>query len=101
VHVEPYRLLQSIEAIELVPLENATECCGGAGIYGLTHPDLGGRILRDKIDAIERAAPDVVATANPGCAMQIAAGLRLRGNATPVLHPMELLARFGATTSAI
>ena len=100
VHVEPYRLLQSIEAIELVPLERAAECCGGAGIYGLTHPDLGGRILRDKIDAIERAAPDVVATANPGCAMQIAAGLRLRGNPTPVLHPMELLARFGATQPA-
>lgn len=100
VHVEPYRLLQSIEAIELVPLERAAECCGGAGIYGLTHPDLGGRILRDKIDAIERAAPDVVATANPGCAMQIAAGLRLRGNPTPVLHPIELLTRFGATKPA-
>jgi glycolate oxidase iron-sulfur subunit len=96
VHVEPYRLLQSIPAIELVPLARAAECCGGAGIYGLTHPDLGGRILRDKIDAIEQAAPDVVATANPGCAMQIAAGLLLRGNDTPVVHPMELLARYGA-----
>lgn len=96
VHVEPYRLLQSIEGIELVPLERATECCGGAGIYGLMHPDLGGRILRDKIDAIERAAPDVVATANPGCAMQIGAGLRLRGNPTPVVHPLELLARYGS-----
>ena len=96
VHVEPYRLLQSIDAIELVPLERAAECCGGAGIYGLMHPDLGGRILRDKIDAIERAAPDIVATANPGCAMQIGAGLRLRGNPTPVLHPVELLARYGS-----
>ncbi|HEX6588274.1 MAG TPA: heterodisulfide reductase-related iron-sulfur binding cluster, partial [Longimicrobiales bacterium] len=92
VHVEPYRLLQSIDEIELVPLERASECCGGAGIYGLMHPDLGGRILNDKIDAIERAAPDVVATANPGCAMQIGAGLRLRGNPTPVMHPLELLA---------
>jgi glycolate oxidase iron-sulfur subunit len=92
VHVEPYRLLQSIGGIELVPLERAAECCGGAGIYGLMHPDLGGRILRDKIDAIEQAAPDLVVTANPGCAMQIAAGLLLRGNATPVVHPMELLA---------
>ena len=95
VHIEPYRLLQSIPAIELVPLPRAAECCGGAGIYGLTHPDLGGRITRDKIDAIEEVAPDVVATANPGCAMQIAAGLLLRGNETPVVHPMELLARFG------
>ena len=94
--MEPYRLLQSIPAIELVPLSRAAECCGGAGIYGLTHPDLGGRILKDKIDAIEQAAADVVATANPGCAMQIAAGLLLRGNETPVVHPMELLARFGS-----
>lgn len=92
VHVEPYRLLQSMPGLELVPLERAAECCGGAGIYGLTHPDLGGRILRDKIDAIQSAAPDVVATANPGCAMQIAAGLLLRGDRTPVVHPMELLA---------
>ena len=92
VHVEPYRLLQGLPGIELVPLERAAECCGGAGIYGLMHPDLGGRILKDKIDAIERAAPDVVATANPGCAMQIGAGLLLRGNETPVVHPMELAA---------
>lgn len=92
VHVEPYRLLQSMPHVELVPIERASECCGGAGIYGLTHPDLGGRILRDKIDAIRRAAPDVVATANPGCAMQIGAGLLLAGDPTPVVHPMELLA---------
>ncbi|HUF13469.1 MAG TPA: heterodisulfide reductase-related iron-sulfur binding cluster [Longimicrobiales bacterium] len=99
VHVEPYRLLQSMPFIELVPLERAAECCGGAGIYGLTHPDLGGRILKDKIDAIQAAAPDVVATANPGCAMQIAAGLLLRGDATPVVHPMELLARADASAA--
>ncbi len=99
VHVEPYRLLESMPGVELVPLENAAECCGGAGIYGLTHPDLGGRILKDKIDAIQRAAPDIVATANPGCAMQIGAGLLLRGDRTPVLHPMELLALDDATTA--
>ena len=92
VHVEPYRLLQGMKAVELVPLERAAECCGGAGVYGLMHPDLGGRILKDKIDAIQNAAPDVVATANPGCAMQIGAGLLLRGDQTPVVHPMELLA---------
>lgn len=97
VHVEPYRVLESIASIELVPLERATECCGGAGIYGLTHPDLGGRILDDKIDAIQRARPDVVATANPGCAMQIGAGLLLRGDATPVVHPAELVRREAAS----
>jgi glycolate oxidase iron-sulfur subunit len=72
-------------------LPRADECCGGAGIYGFMHPDLGGRILRDKVDAIRATGAEVVLTSNPGCIMQIGAGLLLAGDATPVLHPIELL----------
>jgi glycolate oxidase iron-sulfur subunit len=87
----PLQVLAAIPGLEHVPLRNADECCGGAGIYGLMHPDLGGRILADKLEAIRETKADVVATPNPGCAMQIGAGLVLCGSDTPVVHPIELL----------
>src|SRR5690606_24055098 len=87
----PLDLRATSPELELVPLPGAEECCGGAGIYGLTHPDLGGRILTDKIRAIRSTGAAVVATPNPGCMMQIAAGLLLAGADTPVVHPIELL----------
>jgi glycolate oxidase iron-sulfur subunit len=49
------------------------------------------RVLAPKLDALEEATPEIVATANPGCAMQLAAGLAGRGNAAKVVHPIELL----------
>jgi glycolate oxidase iron-sulfur subunit len=58
---------------------DAEECCGGAGLYGINHPELGGRILADKVAAIRSTGADVVATPNPGCMMQIGAGLLLGG----------------------
>ncbi|HEX6062626.1 MAG TPA: (Fe-S)-binding protein, partial [Longimicrobiales bacterium] len=69
----------------------ADECCGGAGIYGLLHQDLGGKILRDKVDAVASTNAAVVATPNPGCMMQIGAGLIIHGKDTAVVHPVELL----------
>ncbi len=88
----PLDVLATIPGLELVPLPSADECCGGAGIYGVLHPDLGGRILAGKIEAIRSTGADVVVTPNPGCMMQIGAGLLLEGDDRPVLHPIELLA---------
>lgn len=88
---EPLDVLRSIPALERVPLPRADECCGGAGIYGLLHPDLGGRILEDKVAAVRSTGADIVVTPNPGCMMQIGAGLLLDGADLPVLHPLELL----------
>ncbi|TVP48254.1 MAG: (Fe-S)-binding protein [Gemmatimonadales bacterium] len=88
----PRRLLESIPGVELVALRDAERCCGGAGIYGITHPDLGGRIGRDKVDAVVDSGCDLVATGNPGCQMQIGAGIRLGGHTIGVAHPVELLA---------
>lgn len=87
----PERLLASIPGVELVPLENADECCGGAGIYGITHRELGGEIGGDKAAAVEASGAQVVVTGNPGCMMQIGAQLRLRGSRIPALHPIELV----------
>lgn len=88
----PQRCMDRVPGIRRAPLERADECCGGAGIYGLLHPRLGGWILDDKLDDIQRSGAALVATGNPGCMMQIGAGLLLRGDERPVVHPIELIA---------
>lgn len=88
---EPLAMLASIPSLELVPLKGSDECCGGAGIYGITHLELGGRIGRDKIDAILASGAQVVATGNPGCMMQIGAGLEMVDARVSVVHPIELV----------
>ena len=87
----PGQVLQAVPGLEVVPLRGAGECCGGAGIYGLTHRDLGGRIGGDKVQSVIDTGADALVTANPGCMMQIGAGLRMQGRDTPVLHLVELL----------
>lgn len=87
----PLDVLAAVPRVEVRVVARADECCGGAGIYGLTHPDLGGQIGRDKVAAVRAARADVVATPNPGCMMQIGAGLRLQGAHERVVHPVELL----------
>jgi glycolate oxidase iron-sulfur subunit len=87
----PLSVLAAIPGLEVRVVEGASECCGGAGIYGLTHPDLGGSIGGDKVRSVLSTSADVVATPNPGCMMQIGAGLRLAGADLGVVHPVELL----------
>jgi glycolate oxidase iron-sulfur subunit len=87
----PLSVLAAVPELQVRVVEGASECCGGAGIYGLTHPDLGGRIGGDKVRSVLAASADVVATPNPGCMMQIGAGLRLAGADLGVAHPVELL----------
>jgi glycolate oxidase iron-sulfur subunit len=87
----PLQVLAAIPGVDVRVIAGADECCGGAGIYGMTHPELGGRIGSDKIDAVQAANADVACTPNPGCMMQIGAGLRLRDSHQKVVHPVELL----------
>ncbi len=87
----PRRLLEAIPDLELVSHRNPEACCGAAGVYNLTHPEMSQQILEPKIDALAEAAPEVVATANPGCAMQLSSGLAARGLAIRVVHPIELI----------
>ena len=87
----PRAVLEAIPGLEIRSAERASECCGGAGIYGITHPDLGGRIGADKARALADTESDCVATGNPGCMMQIAAFLDDEGSDLDVAHPVELL----------
>lgn len=87
----PLDVLAAVPGVDVRVVVDASECCGGAGIYGLTHPDLGGRIGGDKVAAVRAAGAEAVCTPNPGCMMQIGAGLRLEGAREGVAHPVELL----------
>jgi glycolate oxidase iron-sulfur subunit len=87
----PRNLLARIPGLERVDHAEASACCGAAGIYNITHPAMSQRVLARKLDSLERARPDWIATGNPGCMMQIAAGARARGMRARVVHPVELL----------
>lgn len=87
----PLDVLAAVPGVEVRVVEGAEECCGGAGIYGMTHPELGGRIGRDKVEAVRAEKADLACTPNPGCMMQIGAGLRLDGASADVVHPIEVL----------
>jgi glycolate oxidase iron-sulfur subunit len=87
----PRALLAAIPDLDLVAHADPEACCGAAGIYNLTQPEMSRKVLAPKLDALLEAAPQIVATANPGCAMQLAAGLAERGSPLRVMHPIELL----------
>jgi glycolate oxidase iron-sulfur subunit len=87
----PVELMERIPGVMLVPLRGFESCCGGAGIYNLQNPELSADILRDKLEAINESGADTIATANPGCIMQIGAGLLMTGSEVSVVHPIELL----------
>ena len=91
VEAAPRRLLSQIEGLELVAHANPGRCCGAAGTYNLTQPEMSRRVLAEKMDALSAADPDVIATGNPGCLMQIGSGVRQRGLRARVLHPVEIL----------
>lgn len=86
-------LLRKIPQAELVELDPAQHCCGAAGSYMLTQPQAADALRDRKLDALARLKPDYLVSGNIGCSMHLAAGLRQRGIAMEVLHPMSLLAR--------
>lgn len=87
----PRRLLAQIPGVTLRESPESSLCCGSAGIYNVTQPAMAERLQRRKVENILSVAADVVATANPGCALQVQNSLRACGSATPVKHIVELL----------
>ncbi|MFL6373404.1 MAG: (Fe-S)-binding protein [Pyrinomonadaceae bacterium] len=89
---ESLGMLRALEGLAIVPLEGANVCCGGAGIYNLLEPELSEAVLDTKIHNIIESEATIIATANPGCHMQIAQGLVRAGrNSVRVGHPIEIL----------
>jgi len=89
----PRRLLAAIPGLRLVPHDDPASCCGAAGIYNLTHPEMSRAVLARKLDSLAAADPDWIASGNPGCLMQLAAGAKQRGLRARVVHPIELIDR--------
>jgi glycolate oxidase iron-sulfur subunit len=93
VHAAPLAVLGAIPALRLQLLSSSDKCCGSAGIYSVLRPDMARAVLDLKIESLAAATPipEVVATGNPGCLMQIGAGLRAARLPIRVAHPVELL----------
>ena len=89
--VPPLKLFAAIPLLELVQVPGAAECCGSAGLFTLVEPEMSRAVLAPKLARLREAAPQVVATGNPGCLMQLGAGLAAAGLRTSVRHPVELL----------
>jgi glycolate oxidase iron-sulfur subunit len=88
----PRDLLRSIPGVEILPFAEPEICCGSAGIYNLVEPDAARELGDRKAGNIDAVKPDIIATGNPGCTLQIAAASLRRGCPRPVLHPIEILA---------
>ncbi|SEP62035.1 glycolate oxidase iron-sulfur subunit [Ectothiorhodospira magna] len=85
-------LLQRLPGVTDVALPDNAFCCGGAGSRMLTDPRMADQLLAPKLEALEALAPDVLVTANVGCGLHLAAGIRRRGLTVPVLNPARLMA---------
>lgn len=89
----PYILLKRIPGAEIVTLPENNVCCGGAGAYPLTQPDMAQRLRKDKIRHLQEIGPGILVTSNIGCALQFGAGIREAGLDIEVLHPVALIER--------
>jgi glycolate oxidase iron-sulfur subunit len=90
---QPRDLLARVHGLELIEMSDADVCCGSAGSYNVTQPEYADRLLARKVDAILATGARAVVSANPGCMLQMEAGLRARGSKVQVLHVVEVLDR--------
>lgn len=91
VSAAPRRLLGRVPGLKLVEMHESAVCCGSAGTYAFTEPDMSQRLQNRKTANIEETGATIVATANPGCAIQVSAGLREAGSKAEVKHIVEIL----------
>ena len=87
----PERVLRAIPVLRLTSMPDAAQCCGSAGLFTLVEPEMSRAVLAPKVASLAQARPQVVATGNPGCLMQLGAGLAAARVPATVRHPVELL----------
>ena len=90
---QPRQLLRQIPGLKLVEMKDSDVCCGSAGIYNLTHPDISVQLLEQKMDSVLATGASAVVAPNPGCTMQLAYGARRRGTTLQFFHVVDLLDR--------
>jgi glycolate oxidase iron-sulfur subunit len=91
ISVQPRTLLKAIPGLELREMHESALCCGSAGIYNVTQPEMAARLGERKVDNALATGARVIATGNPGCALQLAGELRRRGEEVQVRYIVELL----------
>ena len=87
----PRQLLEAIPGLVFREMPLADQCCGSAGIYNVLHTDMAMSILEKKMANVESVSPGIIATANPGCMLQLEAGVRRWGKGERVAHVVEIL----------
>jgi glycolate oxidase iron-sulfur subunit len=93
IRTQPRQLLAQVPGLTVVALSESDWCCGSAGIYNLTQPEMATRLLARKVRHVQATGAEAVVTANPGCILQIQTGLRDAGSPVSVLHIVEILDR--------
>lgn len=87
----PRQLLRAVPALQFREMPGADLCCGSAGVYNVVQQEMADQILRRKMESVKMTGASLIVTANPGCMLQLAAGVRLYGNGQRVAHVIEVL----------
>jgi glycolate oxidase iron-sulfur subunit len=90
---QPRQVLRAVPGLELVELPESTWCCGSAGIYNITQPEMSQKLLQRKIANIAKTGAQIVASANPGCSLQLQAAAHNLNLKLEIAHPISILAR--------
>jgi glycolate oxidase iron-sulfur subunit len=90
---QPRHVLRQISSLTIAEIPHGDRCCGAAGLYNVLEPAMSGDLRREKAEAIASTGATTIASANPGCSMQLAAGLAELGVRAEVVHPVQLLDR--------
>jgi glycolate oxidase iron-sulfur subunit len=93
VHKEPREILESLPDIQFVEMNDADRCCGGGGLFSMSHYDLALKIGKHKVERIHESGAEIVATACPSCMIHLTDLLKREGLNIPVVHVCELLNR--------
>lgn len=91
ISAQPRMLLRSVPGLTLREMQESSLCCGSAGIYNVTQPEMAARLGERKLEHAAATGADIIVTANPGCHLQLESGLRRRGSQTRVRHIVEVL----------
>ena len=90
---QPRELIKAVAGANFVELPESDVCCGSAGSYNLTEPEMAGRLQQRKVENILKTGAQIVVTTNPGCILQLRAGLKKAGARVEVLHIADFLLR--------
>ena len=93
ISLQPRQLLEKIPGVRLKEPIDAAVCCGSAGIYNMLQPEVASELGKQKVNNLLNTGAQLIASANPGCSLQIQKHLQLQGKEIPLLHPIELLDR--------